>query len=299
MDNADSPREYLGKFYLDSLVHDADALRGLIRLVGAERVALGTDYPFPLGEAEPGRLIESLTELSPAARRATLLGGHGAWKFLGHASAAERVADEGACRCHLIRPFDSRTRDPSPAAWTPPIPLRAFRDQFHLPRRPDGRPLVYLCGHSLGLQPRRRPRPRRAGTGRLGAARRRGAFPRQNAVVLVPRELRDAGRPLVGALPHEVVFMNSLTVNLHLMMATFYRPTRPRRCILIDEPAFPSDLYAVQSQLRHHGLDPADCLLTVRPRPGEHCVRMEDMEAFSSDAGEEIAAGAAGTASTS
>jgi len=72
VDNPRNPREYLGKFYLDSLVHDADALRQLLRLVGAERVALGTDYPFPLGEAEPGRLIESLGELSDAVRRRLL-----------------------------------------------------------------------------------------------------------------------------------------------------------------------------------------------------------------------------------
>jgi len=81
VDNPRPPREYLGKFYLDSLVHDADALRGLVRLVGAGRVALGTDYPFPLGEAEPGRLIESLADLSPADRRRLLAGT--AREFLG------------------------------------------------------------------------------------------------------------------------------------------------------------------------------------------------------------------------
>ena len=81
VDNPRSPRDYLGRFYLDSLVHDADALRHLIRLVGAERVALGSDYPFPLGEAEPGRLIESLGDLSAAVRRRLLAGT--ALEFLG------------------------------------------------------------------------------------------------------------------------------------------------------------------------------------------------------------------------
>ncbi len=81
VDDPHGPRRYLGKFYLDSLVHDADALRGLIRLVGAERVALGSDYPFPLGEAEPGRLIESLAELPPATRERLLSGT--ALEFLG------------------------------------------------------------------------------------------------------------------------------------------------------------------------------------------------------------------------
>jgi aminocarboxymuconate-semialdehyde decarboxylase len=81
VDNPRSPRSYLGKFYLDSLVNDADALRSLIRLVGAGRVALGSDYPFPLGEAEPGRLIESLTDLPPTAREQLLSGA--ALEFLG------------------------------------------------------------------------------------------------------------------------------------------------------------------------------------------------------------------------
>jgi aminocarboxymuconate-semialdehyde decarboxylase len=81
VDNTRHPRHYLGKFYLDSLVHDPDALRHLIRLVGVERVALGTDYPFPLGELEPGKLIESLDELSDADRHRLLAGT--ALEFLG------------------------------------------------------------------------------------------------------------------------------------------------------------------------------------------------------------------------
>jgi aminocarboxymuconate-semialdehyde decarboxylase len=81
VDNDCNPRHYLGKFYVDSLVHDADALRTLLRLIGEERVALGSDYPFPLGEAEPGRLIESMTELCPATRERLLAGT--AREFLG------------------------------------------------------------------------------------------------------------------------------------------------------------------------------------------------------------------------
>jgi aminocarboxymuconate-semialdehyde decarboxylase len=91
VENPRNPREYLGKFYLDSLVHDADSLRHLIRLVGPERIALGTDYPFPLGEQEPGRLIESLSEL-PAAVKTRLLAGT-ALEFLG--LDLERAKDEG------------------------------------------------------------------------------------------------------------------------------------------------------------------------------------------------------------
>jgi kynureninase len=83
--------------------------------------------------------------------------------------------------------------------------------------------------------------------------------------------------------------MNSLTVNLHLLMATFYQPTRERPCILIDEPAFPSDLYAVKSQIRHHGFDPHAALLTVRPRVGEHTIRADDIEDLLIEKGSEIA----------
>jgi aminocarboxymuconate-semialdehyde decarboxylase len=87
VDNPRNPRSYLNRFYVDSLVHDADALRYLIRLMGAERIALGSDYPFPLGEAEPGQLIESLTELSEATRERLLAGT--AREFLGLSTGAQ------------------------------------------------------------------------------------------------------------------------------------------------------------------------------------------------------------------
>jgi kynureninase len=168
-------------------------------------------------------------------------------------------------------------------------PLRSFRDHFLLPRRPDGSPMVYLCGHSLGLQ----PAAARVLVGqelddwaRLGVE---GHFHGTTPWYSYHETLRDAGARLVGARSDEVVFMNSLTVNLHLLMATFYCPAGRRRCILIDEPAFPSDQYAVQSQVRHHGGDPAEFLLAVRPRRGEHTVRMEDVEEFLERRGSEIA----------
>jgi kynureninase len=168
-------------------------------------------------------------------------------------------------------------------------PLRVYRDQFLVPRRPDGRPVVYFCGHSLGLQPvaaRALVEQELDDWARLGVE---GHFRAKMPWYSYHETLREAGARLVGALPHEVVFMNSLTVNLHLMMATFFLPAGRRRCILIDEPAFPSDLYAVQSQLRHHGHNPHDALLTVRPREGEHTIRMEDVEELLERRGEEIA----------
>jgi kynureninase len=149
--------------------------------------------------------------------------------------------------------------------------------------------LVYLCGHSLGLQPtaaRALVEQELDDWARLGVE---GHFHGKTPWYSYHETLRDAGARLVGALPHEVVFMNSLTVNLHLMMATFFRPSGGRRCILIDEPAFPSDLYAIQSQLRHHGLDPLDSLLTVGPRAGDHVVRLDDVEELLDRRGPEIA----------
>jgi kynureninase len=172
-------------------------------------------------------------------------------------------------------------------------PLRSFRKQFLMPSRNDGTPAVYLCGHSLGLQPRAARElveQEMDDWAQLGVE---GHFHGKTPWYSYHETLRDAGARLVGALPHEVVFMNSLTVNLHLMMATFYRPQPSgpqagRRCLLIDEPAFPSDMYAVQTQIRHHGLDPDECLLSVRPRAGEHVVRLEDAEGLLERRGEDI-----------
>ena len=100
---------------------------------------------------------------------------------------------------------------------------------------------------------------------------------------------REIGARLVGAKPNEVVTMNGLTVNLHLMMVTFYRPTKARFKILMEDAAFPSDTYAVKTQLRYHGYDPAEALLIVKPRPGEHTIRTEDIEQQIAHNGEQIA----------
>jgi kynureninase len=168
-------------------------------------------------------------------------------------------------------------------------PLAAYRDAFLVPQRPDGRPAIYFCGHSLGLQPRAlRPLLEQEldDWARLGVeAHFKGTTPWYG----YHEVFRDVGARLVGARPGEVVMMNSLTVNLHLMLVTFYRP-RPGRCkILLDEPVFPSDLYAVKSQLQLHGLHPAEALLTVRPQPGEHTIRPDDLLDLLERQGQEIA----------
>ncbi len=101
--------------------------------------------------------------------------------------------------------------------------------------------------------------------------------------------VREGAARLVGAQPNEVVCMNSLTVNLHLMMATFYRPTKRRFKILMEDPAFPSDTYAIKSQIVHHGFDPNEALVLARPREGEFTVRQEDIETLLEQQGDEIA----------
>ena len=103
------------------------------------------------------------------------------------------------------------------------------------------------------------------------------------------RLLAQQSAAIVGALPSEVVVMNSLTVNLHLMMTSFYRPTTERHKILVESGAFPSDQYAVKSQLRFHGFDPASSLLELTPREGKLCMRTEDIESLIEHEGDSIA----------
>jgi kynureninase len=168
-------------------------------------------------------------------------------------------------------------------------PLRSYRARFHLPRHQDGRPVIYFCGHSLGLQPRA---VRTLLEQELDAWERMGVdahFKENNPWYGYHELFRDRGARLVGARPGEVVMMNSLTINLHLMLATFYRPTARRFKILLDEPTFPSDRYAIQSQIRHHGFDPAEGLVTIGPRSGEHLIREEDIEGLIHERADEIA----------
>lgn len=167
-------------------------------------------------------------------------------------------------------------------------PLKRLRERFHIPTRPDGTPVIYFCGHSLGLQPRsvRGLLLRELEDwARLGV---HGHFKEPLPWYAYHELFRESGARLVGANPGEVVMMNSLTVNLHLMMATFYRPTAERCRVLIDSPAFSSDLFAVQSQIRQHGLDPDQALIKVQPRDGEHALREEDVEALLDEHGREI-----------
>jgi kynureninase len=168
-------------------------------------------------------------------------------------------------------------------------PLRAFRGRFHVPRSRGGEPLIYFVGNSLGLM----PKATRGVVAQelddwaaLGVdAHLEGSTPWYS----YHETVRAGAARLVGGKPGEVVCMNSLTVNLHLMMATFYRPTKSRFKILMEEPAFPSDTYAVKSQIAHHGFHPNESLLLARPEEGEFTVRSEEIEDMLEKHGDEIA----------
>jgi kynureninase len=167
--------------------------------------------------------------------------------------------------------------------------LAHFRDRFHIPKTKTGEEYVYLCGHSLGLQ----PKTAHAYIGqelqdwaRLGVE---GHFHARHPWMPYHRLLNEQTAMLVGAKPSEVVVMNSLTVNLHLMMASFYRPTAERHKILIEHGAFPSDQYAVQSQIQFHKYDPGQSLIELTPREGEFYLRDEDIESVIDREGDSIA----------
>lgn len=155
--------------------------------------------------------------------------------------------------------------------------LATFRERFQYPKAPDGSDCVYFVGHSLGLQPktvRTYIEQELKDWELLGVE---GHFRGRNPWVSYHRFLTEQTARLVGAKPVEVVVMNSLTVNLHLMMVSFYRPTKLRHKILVECGAFPSDQYAVKSQIQFHGFDPATSLIEMRPRSGEATIRDEDL----------------------
>jgi kynureninase len=168
-------------------------------------------------------------------------------------------------------------------------PLRGYRERFLIPPAPGGGDSVYFCGNSLGLQPvtaRTYVLEVMDDWAALGVD---GHFHAKHAWMPYHELLRDQTARVVGAMPHEVAVMNTLTVNLHLMMVSFYRPEPYRHKILIEGRAFPSDQYAAQSQLRYHGFDPSTGLLELQPRDGESTLRTEDILGVIDRQGNEIA----------
>ncbi len=168
-------------------------------------------------------------------------------------------------------------------------PLSGFRAQFWIPNKADGGEQLYFCGNSLGLQPRG---VASAVEEELSAWRELGVeghFKGKRPWISYNDLLRVPMAELVGAQAQEVVVMNTLTVNLHLMMISFYQPRGQRRQILIEEQSFPSDRHAVESQIRMHGLDPAECLVEIPPSRDDRNINETAIENYLAENGERVA----------
>lgn len=168
-------------------------------------------------------------------------------------------------------------------------PLKHMREQFHIPKQGNGNDEIYLCGNSLGLQPKRTQEYLNYELSQWQKLGVKGHFSGDFPWMPYHEFLTEESAKLVGAKNAEVVCMNSLTANLHFMMVSFYRPTQTRNKILIEDHAFPSDHYAVESQIRFHGFDPDQSMLLAKPREGEETLRTEDLLNLIELHGDEIA----------
>jgi kynureninase len=154
--------------------------------------------------------------------------------------------------------------------------LKSFRSRFHFPQH-EGKEVVYFTGNSLGLQPKTTQSYIQQELNDWAKFGVEGHFLSKNPWMPYHEFLTPKMAKLVGALPEETVMMNQLTVNLHLLMVSFYRPTKQRYKIICEGKAFPSDQYALQSQVKFHGFKIEDALIEVEPRQGEYHVRHEDI----------------------
>ncbi|MEJ2881668.1 kynureninase [Pedobacter sp. GR22-6] len=167
-------------------------------------------------------------------------------------------------------------------------PLSALRNEFLFPQQ-NGKPFIYLCGNSLGLQPKSAKQYVEEQLGNWQNHAVEGWFEGDSPWMFYHKTLKELMAPIVGASPQEVCPMNTLTVNLHLLMVSFYRPSGGRFKIIMEAGAFPSDQYAIESQVRFHGYDPREAIIEVAPRSGEYTLRTEDILKAIADQGEEIA----------
>lgn len=167
--------------------------------------------------------------------------------------------------------------------------LSKYRNQFHIPKDKHGNDLIYMTGNSLGLQPKTTKEyihQELQDWANLGVE---GHTEAKNPWLPYHEFLTESMAKIVGAKPIEVVVMNTLTTNLHLMMVSFYKPTKSRYKILIESDVFPSDKYAVESQLRHHGFDDKEGLILWKPRKSKELLHYEDLETIMQTQGNEIA----------
>ncbi|WKN44593.1 kynureninase [Tunicatimonas pelagia] len=155
--------------------------------------------------------------------------------------------------------------------------LKHFRQKYHIPADEQGREKIYFCGNSLGLQPKAVAAAVEKELENWRTKGVEGHFAEPKPWWTYHKQLKSTLAHIVGAKEHEVVAMNNLTTNLHLLMASFYQPTSSRYKIMIEGGAFPSDHYAVESQLRWHGFDPVQALVELQPRPNEEILRTADI----------------------
>ncbi len=168
-------------------------------------------------------------------------------------------------------------------------PLAGLREHFTIPKSAYGTDSVYLVGHSLGAMPSATPRYVAAELDRWAEIGVHGHHQAPNPWVDYHDLVVEQMARVVGGGTDEVVVMNALTVNLHLLLTSFYRPTRERHVVLIEERAFPSDHFAVESQIRQRGFDPETSLVIVSPRPGEKLLRRSDILDSVAEIGEQLA----------
>lgn len=168
-------------------------------------------------------------------------------------------------------------------------PIAHCRKKFHIPKNSEGDEWLYFTGNSLGLQPKETKNHIKQELDDWANLGVEGHFEAKNPWMPYHEFLTKTMAQIVGAKPIEVVIMNTLTTNLHLLMVSFYQPTKLKHKILIESDAFPSDRYAVETQLKFHGFDPSDSLIEWSPRKGEALLNIEDLESILESQGEEIA----------
>lgn len=168
-------------------------------------------------------------------------------------------------------------------------PVAPMRSRFLIPKSADNQPWIYLCGNSLGLQPSKAQEFVQSELEDWATLGVEGHFQGKKPWFHYHKFLTDAAAKLVGGNAHEVVVMNQLTVNLHLLMVSFYRPQAAKFKILMEAGAFPSDMYAVQSQVEFHGYNYDEAVIELAPREGEHTLRNEDILAAIEQHGSELA----------
>ncbi len=167
--------------------------------------------------------------------------------------------------------------------------LAHLRAQFHIPKDTKGNDWLYFTGNSLGLQPKQTQQYIQQELEDWAKYGVEGHFEARNPWMPYHEFLTNSMAKIVGAKPLEVVVMNTLTTNLHLLMVSFYQPTKTKYKIVIESDAFPSDRYAVQSQLKFHGFDTEEGLIEWKPREGEELLHIEDLEKIVDEQGDEIA----------